>query len=92
MERTHTPEQLAALEAEVEVEIEKINLRALREALGKTQTEIAKLVEMNQGEVSRFERRDDHRLSTLRNYVKALGGEIEVYAVIDGKRVQLQGV
>jgi len=34
----------------------------------------------------------DDRLSTLRRYVHALGGDIEVYAVIDGKRVQLQGV
>jgi len=49
-------------------------------------------VDIDQAEVSRLETRVDHRLSTLKRYVQALGGDIEVYAVIDGKRVQLQGV
>jgi len=49
-------------------------------------------VNMDQAEVSRIERRDDHRLSTLRRYVQAVGGDIEVYAVIGGKGVQLQGI
>ena len=82
----------AGRRARTESEIEKLNLRALREATGKTQAEVAHIVQMDQAEVSRLERRNDHRLSTLRRYVHALGGDIEVYAVIDGKRVQLQGV
>ena len=32
---------------------------------------------MAQADVSRTESREDHRLSTLRRYVEALGGELE---------------
>jgi predicted transcriptional regulator len=92
MAQKYTPEQLALRRARAEAEIQSLNLRALREAAGKTQAEIAKLVDIDQAEVSRLENRVDHRLSTLKRYVQALGGDIEVYAVIDGKRVQLQGV
>jgi predicted transcriptional regulator len=92
MAKKYTPAELIARRARAEAEIQQLNLRALREAAGKTQAQVAELVEMDQAEVSRIERRDDHRLSTLRRYVNALGGDIEVYAVIDGKRVQLQGV
>ena len=35
------------------------------------------------------ERRPDHRISTLRRHVTALGGEIEITAVVDGKRIRL---
>jgi len=92
MAKKYTPEQIGERRKRAEAEIEMSNLRALREAAGKTQAELAELVEMDQAEVSRLERRDDHRLSTLRRYVQALGGDIEVYAVIAGKRVQLQGI
>jgi DNA-binding XRE family transcriptional regulator len=92
MAQKYTPAQLAERRARAEAEIETVNLRALREAAGKTQAEVAKLVDIDQAEVSRLENRIDHRLSTLKRYVQALGGDIEVYAVIDGKRVQLQGV
>jgi len=33
---------------------------------------------MNQSEVSRLERRQDMRLSTLRSYVEALGGRLRM--------------
>jgi transcriptional regulator with XRE-family HTH domain len=92
MAKKYPPTELAARRARAVVEIEQLNLRALREAAGKTQAELVELVNMDQAEVSRLERRDDHRLSTLRRYVHALGGDIEIYAVIDGKRIQLQGV
>lgn len=92
MAKKYTPTEIAARRLRAEAEIEQLNLRALREAAGKTQAEVAQIVKMDQAEVSRLERREDHRLSTLRRYVQALGGDIEVYAVIDGKRVQLQGI
>jgi transcriptional regulator with XRE-family HTH domain len=69
-----------------------MNLRAMREALGKTQEELARLIDMSQAELSRAERREDHLVSTLRRYVEALGGELEVIATFPDKRVRLQGV
>ena len=59
---------------------------------GKTQVELAKDAEIAQGELSRIERRDDHLLSTLRKYVEALGGDLEVVAVFNDRRVRLRGV
>jgi transcriptional regulator with XRE-family HTH domain len=68
-----------------------MDLRELRELLGKTQQEIAVLIERSQGQVSETERRQDLRLSTLRSYVEALGGELEVIASFGDKRIKLSG-
>ena len=71
---------------------EELTLRQLREALGLTQDEMADRLEIGQDTVSRFERREDVRLSTLRSYVEALGGELRVTATFpDRAPVELAG-
>ncbi len=80
------------LRREVEQEILDMDLRGLRELVGKTQKDMAALIEQTQGQVSETERRSDHRLSTLRKYVEALGGEIEVVANFGDKRIRLHSV
>jgi transcriptional regulator with XRE-family HTH domain len=74
---------------ESEEELLQMDLRGLRELLGKTQQEIAVLLERSQSQVSETERRQDVRLSTLRSYVEALGGELEVIASFGDKRIKL---
>ena len=69
-----------------------MNLRVLRQALGKTQQDVAKLADMTQGELSRAERRMNHLVSTLRRYVEGLGGRLEVSARFGQRRVRLKGV
>ena len=69
-----------------------MNLRALRESVGKTQSELALEANMTQSELSRLEHRKNHLLSTLRRYVRALGGDVEVVAVLGDKRIPLVGV
>lgn len=86
------PERRARVDASVRRELLTMELRELREEAGKTQTEVAEIAEMTQAELSKFERRDDHLLSTLRRYVAALGGELEVVAVFDNKRIAIKGV
>jgi DNA-binding XRE family transcriptional regulator len=66
--------------------IERVTLRTLREALGKTQAEMARALGTDQGEVSRIERRPDVMLSTLRRYAEALGLRCEVAFVFDDGR------
>ncbi len=86
-------EKLSELKAQARAEVAlEMNLPELRKALGKTQLEVADAAEMVQAKVSEFERRDDHVLSVLRRYVEALGGELEVNAVFDNKRIRLKGV
>jgi hypothetical protein len=69
--------------------------RALRDALGLariraerhvTQVQLAARLDRSQGNISELERRSDVYLSSLREYVEALGGELEVSAVFDGDR------
>lgn len=69
-----------------------MTLRGLRESAGKTQGEMARKVSMTQPQLSRLEARHDHLISTLRRYVRALGGEIEVIARVKGARVILRDV
>jgi hypothetical protein len=44
---------------------------------------------MTQSELSRLESRSDHLTSTLRRYVEALGGTLEVNAVFGKRRVKI---
>jgi DNA-directed RNA polymerase specialized sigma subunit len=68
------------------------DLKAMRELLGKTQTEVAEAMDVSQSRISEAEHRDDHLLSTLRAYVEALGGELELIANFGDKRIRLHGV
>lgn len=87
-----TNEEIARLDAEIDREVLAMNLRALRESAGKTQEELSALANLSQAELSRFEKREDHLLSTLRRYVEALGGTLEVCAVFGDRKVKLEGV
>ena len=69
-----------------------MTLRGLRESVGRTQGEVASRVSMTQPQLSRVETRRDHLISTLRRYVEALGGQMEIVAVVNGARVLLQQV
>jgi DNA-binding XRE family transcriptional regulator len=84
-----SPDQLQQIDNAVEQELLEMDLRALREAAGLTQEELAQRVAITQSQLSKLERREDHRISTVRRYVAALGGELEIVAVVDGKRIQL---
>jgi predicted transcriptional regulator len=79
--------KLAEIDAAVADEVR--SMRELREALGLTQADLAKLANMTQSDVSKFEKRDDHKISNVREMVEALGGELEVVAVFRGKRVRV---
>jgi DNA-binding XRE family transcriptional regulator len=61
-------------------------LAELRSRCGFTQTAVAETLGVTQANISRIEHEEDLYLSTLRSYVAALGGELEVNAVFpDGK-------
>lgn len=52
----------------------------------------AEKLDKTQGELSRIDRREDVLLSTLRAYVEALGGKLEVVADFGDKVFRLRGV
>lgn len=59
---------------------EEMTLRDLRMAHSRTQEHMAKTLGIGQDSVSRLEHRSDLLLSTLRSYVAAIGGSLELVA------------
>lgn len=93
MERLRfTTEQLAEMDRELDAELVEINLRGIRELAGLTQMEVASRTGVTQVEAGRVERRRDHRLSTIRRYVEAVGGELELNVRFGDKVFRLTGV
>ena len=69
------------IEARVaELVAEEMALRELRKAHHRTQASMAKQLGISQDGVSRLEKRSDLLLSTLRNYVEAMGGNLSLIA------------
>jgi transcriptional regulator with XRE-family HTH domain len=59
----------------------ELTLAELRRAREMTQTQLAHALDTTQPGVSRIERQTDLYLSTLRSYVNALGGDLQLTAV-----------
>jgi transcriptional regulator with XRE-family HTH domain len=89
LERKLPPEARARVAARVDAELLAMDLRAIRAQLGKTQEEMAEILGSSQSRVSELERQGDHRLSTLRRYVEALGGKLSLVARFGEREVRL---
>ena len=73
------PERRERVEARYqELKQEVAGLRELREIAGKAQLDIASALNVKQPSVSKIERQTDMYLSTLRGYIKAIGGELDL--------------
>ena len=60
--------------------LEVMPLQELRQARTLSQNEMAKSLGIKQAAVSKLERRADMYLSTLRKFVEAMGGRLEIVA------------
>ena len=90
--RRLAPQSAVRVAHRADEEVRELTLRELRQDLDLTQSQLADAAEMTQSELSRLESRADHRISTLRRYIAALGGEIEITALIGKRRVKLTDV
>jgi len=63
----------------------EMSLQELRHAVNKTQKTVARTLNMGQDGISRLEKRSDLLLSTLRNYVEAVGGSLTLVAQFPDK-------
>jgi DNA-binding XRE family transcriptional regulator len=61
---------------EMKAEIE--SLGELRRVAGKAQADVASALKIKQPSVSKIEKQTDMYLSTLRSYVQAIGGELDL--------------
>jgi DNA-binding XRE family transcriptional regulator len=72
---------------------EETSLQALRKAHRKTQEKVAVTLGIGQDSVSRLEQRSDMLLSTLRDYVSAIGGNIRLLVEFKGKPpIEIKGL
>jgi DNA-binding XRE family transcriptional regulator len=69
-------ERAEARYQELKQEVE--GLRELRQIAGKAQADIASALNIKQPSVSKIEKQTDMYLSTLRSYVEAIGGKLEL--------------
>jgi len=82
----------------IEVEAERLDqesltLQDLRKRKALTQTQLAETLGIRQATVAQMEKRSDLLISTLRNYVEAMGGRLDlVVAFPDRVPVHLDGL
>jgi DNA-binding XRE family transcriptional regulator len=73
--------QRAEIKAGKERLLAEIPLEQLRAARNLTQTNLAHTLGVNQSAISKIEKRSDMYLSTLRSYVEAMGGVLDIQAI-----------
>jgi transcriptional regulator with XRE-family HTH domain len=84
-----------ALSPEAEARIRRkvaaygMRLNQIREARQLTQVKLAEALNINQGAVSTMEKRTDMYVSTLRNYIEAMGGSLKITAEFPDGTVEI---
>lgn len=85
-----SPERLARNEArKAKLTDELISLEQLREGLGISQEELARVMEVQQPAISKLVRRPDMKVSTLRDLIAAMGGELHLTATFPDRSVKI---
>src|SRR5580704_13805567 len=84
-----SPQAQAEARRLADSDLKEMPLHELRAARRLTQQQLARTLDMTQAAVSQLEQRTDIYLSTLQNFVEAMGGRLEMYAVFPDGRVKL---
>lgn len=78
-----------ALAEKTSILLKEVLLYEIREQLNITQEDMALRLKTKQANISRTERRKDMKLSTLKRYVEAMGGELDIVAKFPTNEVHL---
>lgn len=78
-----------AIENKTNQLLKDVLLSEIREQLNMTQEDMAVKLNTKQANISRTERRRDMKLSTLKRYIEALGGELDIVARFSTNEVHL---
>ncbi|RRN43407.1 transcriptional regulator [Lautropia dentalis] len=84
-----SPDSQARAAARAEAMLLEMQLQELRKARSITQIEVARSMSVEQAAISRLERREDMYVSTLRDYIRALGGELKLVASFPDADIQV---
>jgi DNA-binding XRE family transcriptional regulator len=85
-----SPTALKRAEKRADKILAEMPLNELRAARQLTQESLAKSLGINQAAVSKMERRTDMYISTLRQFVVAMGGELEITARFPDGAIRIQ--
>lgn len=88
--RKLSPEREERTRRYVKSVVEGVTLNQLREARSLTQANLASILGVNQGSVSKMEKRTDMYVSTLRSFVQAMGGQLQIRAVFPEGEIQIE--
>jgi predicted XRE-type DNA-binding protein len=83
-------ERRARVEERVREAIKEMALDELRTAREFTQAELSQVLRVDQGSISKLERRTDMYIGTLRRYIEAMGGSLQIRAVFPDGEVQIK--
>ncbi len=85
-----SPERRARYEDhKAKLAAEMVSLEQLREGLGLSQEELANVMDVQQPAISKLVRRPDMKVSTLRDLIAAMGGELHITATFSDRSVEI---
>jgi transcriptional regulator with XRE-family HTH domain len=84
-----SPKARAQSEAMTAKLLKEMPLQELRQALDLTQQQVAETLKIEQAAVSKMEKQTDMYLSTLRRFIAAMGGRLEIVARFPEGTVQI---
>ena len=73
-------EAQARAAARAEAMLLEMQLQDIRKSRNVTQVQLAQVLNIEQAAISKLENREDMYVSTLREYIRALGGELQLVA------------
>ena len=86
------PAEIAASNERVTRIVAEMPLNRLRAARKLTQEHLARVLHRDQSAISQMERRSDMYVSTLGDFIRAMGGELEIRANFPDGSVRIAGL
>jgi predicted XRE-type DNA-binding protein len=84
------PERQARIEQMTEELREEMSLAQLRTARQLSQAALGEMLHVEQPAVAKLEKRTDMYVSTLRRFIEAMGGELEIVARFPDRAVRIR--
>lgn len=84
-----SPESKARVAEKTAALREEMDLSELRRARQLSQESLAQTLHVSQGSVAKMEKRTDMYISSLRRFIQAMGGELEVTAKFPDRSVRI---
>ena len=82
--------EVLSAEIKARLDAKQATLAEVRRAIGLTQVQMAEMLGMSQGDVSKLERRENLHLTTLSRFIEATGGRLRISATYGETEIALQ--